>query len=681
MATAAQDLWTALARASRHVLPRATYEHWAARDPLHLRAAVADEPAAAAACDSLLWRLERDADAPARVSRTLRGEKRRERLFHAPPPTGGVDEAGDLKDSFQARPPPGRRACAPDVLTAAAMRRSALRPWGDLKHDPDALWATYASKPDAPPREPIEARVAAAAARLDRSLLEAHAVRSKADLPHRVSAGSYPPEGPPVAPEGAPNSVSGKLDRRRYAGDADRSDDSDDGDPLSGAAKLVLEHALAPSLHVDEKKFAKLLAESKVLATKDWRDWDWEKVEDVVDVLRRGSSLDDDDVRVERGRLAEALRTKFARRLGGFFRCDTDEPEKATHANLAWTPDRLFYGRVAGRLYTTLLRAGDFGRPGSRPNDVATFLLKDRRGQFLQSVAVELVAAAEGRAAPRSRASSSASAYVGGLFRRASSEALGEPPRVRSPSHAPFRLPSPSGLGRLSEHADEDRASLAPGAASPATPAPPRRGSSAPRTDVFDGDAIRRGLAREMVAMLLRAAATPEGARVAPPGPLLDRLRGLAASKEALARLVLGELDYDALPPDPAAEDAPAARPSDARPSDTEASSDATASQRKKKRNLFSRMLADIGARKRSGSQPPPAPATPALPSRKRSVSTAEAAKLHDAATALPDHGHCLGRAARDLLEDALRTGSRDLRAFLVGLLRARLAAARAGKG
>ena len=116
---------------------------------------------------------------------------------------------------------PGRRACAPDVLTAAAMRRSALRPWGDLKHDPDALWATYASKPDAPPREPLEARVAAAAARLDRSLLEAHAVKSKADLPHRVSAGSYPPEGPPVAPEGAPNSVSGKLDRRRYAGDAD----------------------------------------------------------------------------------------------------------------------------------------------------------------------------------------------------------------------------------------------------------------------------------------------------------------------------------------------------------------------------------------------------------------------------------------------------------------------------
>ena len=107
----------------------------------------------------------------------------------------------------------------------------------------------------------------------------------------------------------------------------------------------------------------------------------------------------------------------------------------STQANLAWTPDRLFYGRVAGRLYTTLLRAGDFGRPGSRPNDVATFLLKDRRGQFLQSVAVELVAAAEGRAAPRSRASSSASAYVGGLFRRASSEALGEPPRARSPSH------------------------------------------------------------------------------------------------------------------------------------------------------------------------------------------------------------------------------------------------------
>ena len=51
VATAAQDLWTALARASRHVLPRATYEHWAARDPLHLRAAVADEPAAAAVKD------------------------------------------------------------------------------------------------------------------------------------------------------------------------------------------------------------------------------------------------------------------------------------------------------------------------------------------------------------------------------------------------------------------------------------------------------------------------------------------------------------------------------------------------------------------------------------------------------------------------------------------------------
>ena len=486
----------------------------------------------------------------------------------AAPAKTAVREGGDLKElptpfghaatAHVAEHARGAKV-ADDILTCAGVRRAALRPWGDLVYDDRrALVVTLEQKGPAPVS--LEARLAAAASKLDATLVDA--TGADADGAEQGFAGigaglAWGPEGPPVAPSGVPETFETRLDARRYSDDPEQSDASDGDDPFGGSTRLFLEHALASTLHVDDKKFAALLARTKVLATKDWRDWDWEAVAECVDVLRRGSSLDDDEVRVSRGRLSEALRTKFARRLGGFFRCDDDEPDKASFANLKWAPDRLFYCRVAGRLYSTYLQASDFGaqKQAKAPNEVATFLLKDRRGQFLQSIARKLSDLADGASGSmRKRASSSAAAIVQGLFRKASGAAApvqddGPPTasRPRSESQSFFAYakqvvsprtqaaaPAALELGPLDE-GDEDRGSGAttPGAGGDDA-SRARRVSQVPRRDMLDGDAVARGLAREFVPMLLRAIATPQGARLVPPRPGQDTAESTSLQRGCL---------------------------------------------------------------------------------------------------------------------------------------------------
>ncbi|CAN0532678.1 unnamed protein product, partial [Ectocarpus sp. 12 AP-2014] len=48
---------------------------------------------------------------------------------------------------------------------------------------------------------------------------------------------------------------------------------------------------------------------SKVLATKDWTKWDWDVVDDIVQ-----------DILPHSPRLIDALRTKWIKRVSGFYR-------------------------------------------------------------------------------------------------------------------------------------------------------------------------------------------------------------------------------------------------------------------------------------------------------------------------------------------------------------------------
>lgn len=54
---------------------------------------------------------------------------------------------------------------------------------------------------------------------------------------------------------------------------------------------------------------AKLSVAPKVLATKDWTKWDWDVVDDIVQ-----------DTLPHRPRLVDALRTKWVKRVSGFYR-------------------------------------------------------------------------------------------------------------------------------------------------------------------------------------------------------------------------------------------------------------------------------------------------------------------------------------------------------------------------
>lgn len=77
-------------------------------------------------------------------------------------------------------------------------------------------------------------------------------------------------------------------------------------------------------------------------------------------------------------RLNEALRTKWIRRVSGFYRCNTDD--KAYFANLDWDPTNLQYLECACNLYSVLLK-DDAGR---------AFLTSDRRGMLFNEMASEI---------------------------------------------------------------------------------------------------------------------------------------------------------------------------------------------------------------------------------------------------------------------------------------------------
>lgn len=128
-----------------------------------------------------------------------------------------------------------------------------------------------------------------------------------------------------------------------------------------------LKHALETEL--DTTMLADQLKKSRVLLDKDWLQWDWETISEILE-----DSLENSH------RLQEALKGKFVKRLGGYFRCD--QSEKGFFAHLEWTPKNILYMNCACRFYTVLL-SHEEGKQ---------FLKTDRRGKVFEEIAQELKA-------------------------------------------------------------------------------------------------------------------------------------------------------------------------------------------------------------------------------------------------------------------------------------------------
>lgn len=95
--------------------------------------------------------------------------------------------------------------------------------------------------------------------------------------------------------------------------------------------------------------------------------WDWSTILDMLEY-----SFSDSD------RLAEALDTKWVRRVSGFYRCSTEE--KGYFANMDWEPANLMYLECACAMYRVLIE-NDNG---------VNFLGSDRRGMVFNEMTREL---------------------------------------------------------------------------------------------------------------------------------------------------------------------------------------------------------------------------------------------------------------------------------------------------
>jgi len=94
-----------------------------------------------------------------------------------------------------------------------------------------------------------------------------------------------------------------------------------------------LKHALETGL--DKTMLEDQLKKSKVLTDKDWLKWDWETIREILEGERPTFSIAPHsssahshalaDSLENSARLSEALKGKFIKRLGGYFRCDPGE--------------------------------------------------------------------------------------------------------------------------------------------------------------------------------------------------------------------------------------------------------------------------------------------------------------------------------------------------------------------
>ena len=123
---------------------------------------------------------------------------------------------------------------------------------------------------------------------------------------------------------------------------------------------------------LDKSEFSKQMDSSRVLG-KDGKEpfrWDWAVIGDMLDYSFAHTQ----------DRLVEALKTKWVKRVSGFFRCAVEE--KGYFANLEWEPGHLQYFDCGCQLYKILTTQ----EPGY------SFINSDRRGMLFPEIVRDLEA-------------------------------------------------------------------------------------------------------------------------------------------------------------------------------------------------------------------------------------------------------------------------------------------------
>jgi hypothetical protein len=136
-----------------------------------------------------------------------------------------------------------------------------------------------------------------------------------------------------------------------------------------GAADALYNLRISLAPMVDKADFIKQMETSRIIGKegKEPFKWDWLTTSDMLEYSFDNQSC-----------LTEALKTKWVRRLSGFYRCTPDE--KGYFANLDWEPTHLQYLEAACNLYSVLLKD-----PQGRD-----FLTSDRRGMLFVQMTSEL---------------------------------------------------------------------------------------------------------------------------------------------------------------------------------------------------------------------------------------------------------------------------------------------------
>ncbi|TMW68659.1 hypothetical protein Poli38472_006127 [Pythium oligandrum] len=139
-------------------------------------------------------------------------------------------------------------------------------------------------------------------------------------------------------------------------------------DNITSRELMIQELKLSMDSQMDDATFKDMLHNrSRVLTDKNWTKWNW----DIISELLEGPLTNPQ-------RLSEAMKTKFFKRLSGFFRCDPGN--KGYFSQLAWIPDFVPFLRPACQMYTLLL---------NHPEGLL-FLKTDRRGQLLTEISTAL---------------------------------------------------------------------------------------------------------------------------------------------------------------------------------------------------------------------------------------------------------------------------------------------------
>lgn len=170
-------------------------------------------------------------------------------------------------------------------------------------------------------------------------------------------------------------STSSSMSMRKNSSSAIITSQFQFKDQMTSRELMVLELKQSMDSQMDDATFKDMLHNRcRVLTDKNYKNWNW----DIISEMLEGPLTNPQ-------RLSEAMKTKFFKRLSGFFRCDPGN--KGYFSNLFWIPDHVPYLRPACQMYTLLL---------NHPEGLL-FLKTDRRGQLLTEIssALELEARPE----------------------------------------------------------------------------------------------------------------------------------------------------------------------------------------------------------------------------------------------------------------------------------------------